>query len=78
MSKPLVTVPPSTELWRAVELMVRDDLRRLPVIENDKLVGMVTERDVLYWLVKVAYEPNMPEDLKKLLEAHARAHSLTI
>lgn len=76
MSKPLVTVPPDTEIWHAVELMIRDDLRRLPVIENDKLVGMVTERDVVYWLLKVAYEPSMPEDLKKLLEAHAQAHSV--
>ena len=76
MSKPLTTIPPSMEVWRAVELMVRKDLRRLPVIENDKLVGMVTERDILRWLVKVAYEPNLPEDLKKLLDARAQAHSI--
>lgn len=76
MSKPLITISPSTEVWQAVELMVRKDLRRLPVIENKKLVGMVTERDILRWLVKVAYEPNMPEDLGKLLEARAQAHAI--
>jgi CBS domain-containing protein len=76
MSKPLMTISPSTEVWQAVELMVRKDLRRLPVVEGDKLVGMVTERDVLRWLVKVAYEPNLPEDLKKLLETRAQAHSI--
>ena len=76
MSKPLLTVPPSMEIWQAVELMVREDLRRLPVIENKKLVGMITEKDILQWLVKVAYEPNMPDDLKKLLETRAQAHTL--
>jgi CBS domain-containing protein len=76
MSKPLVTIAPSMEIWKAVEEMVRDDIRRLPVIDNDKLVGMVTERDMMYWLIRVAYEPNMPGDLKKLLETRAHAHSL--
>jgi len=76
MSKPLVTVAPSMEIWKAVEQMVRNDIRRLPVIDGDKLVGMVTERDMLYWLVKVAYEPNMPEDLRNLLEARVQAHAL--
>ena len=76
MSKPLTTIPPSMEVWQAVELMVRKDLRRLPVIESDKLVGMVSERDILRWLVKVTYEPNLPEDLKTLLEARAQAHSI--
>jgi len=76
MSKPLVTVAPSMEIWKAVEQMVRNDIRRLPVIDGGKLVGMVTERDMLYWLVKVAYEPNMPEDLRKLLEARVQAHAL--
>ncbi len=76
MSKPLVTIAPSMEIWKAVEEMVRDDIRRLPVIDNDKLVGMVTERDMMYWLIRVAYEPNMPGDLKKLLETCAHAHSL--
>jgi CBS domain-containing protein len=76
MSKDLMTITPSTEVWQAVELMVRKDLRRLPVVEGDNLVGMVTERDILRWLVKVAYEPNLPEDLKKLLETRAQAHSI--
>jgi CBS domain-containing protein len=76
MSKPLITVGPSTEVWEAVELMVRKDILRLPVIEGDRLVGMVTERDILRWLVKVAYEPKIPDDLKKLLDKRAQAHAI--
>ena len=76
MSKPLVTAPPSMDIQDAVTLMVRKDIRRLPVVEGAKLVGMVTERDVMYWFVKVAYEPNVPEDLKALLEDRTNAHDL--
>jgi len=75
MSKPLVTVGPSAQVWEAVEQMVRKDIRRLPVIEGDKLVGMITERDIFRWVIKVAYEPNIPEDLKKLVETRAHAQA---
>jgi CBS domain-containing protein len=73
MSKPLVTIGPSAQVWEAVEQMVRKDIRRLPVIEGDKIVGMVTERDVFRWVIRVAYEPNIPEDLKKLVETRGHA-----
>ena len=76
MSKPLVTITPSAEVWQAVEQMVRKDIVRLPVVEDDRLVGMVTERDIFRWMIRVAYEPNLPEDLGKLLESRAQAHAL--
>ena len=76
MSKPLVTAPPLMEIWQAVEVMVRKDILRLAVVENEKLVGMVTERDIMRWLVKVAYEPNIPEDLNRLLETRVQAHAM--
>ena len=77
MSKPLIAVAPSTDVWEAVEQMVRKDVRRLAVILDKKLIGMVTERDILRWLLITAYEPNIPEDLKKLLEKRAQTHSLS-
>jgi CBS domain-containing protein len=76
MSKPLVTITPSEEVSEAVERMVRKDIRRLPVMEGDRLVGMVTERDVFRYLITVSYEPNLPEDLKRLIETRAQAHTL--
>jgi CBS domain-containing protein len=76
MSKPLVTVGPSAEVSQAVEQMVRKDIRRLPVIEGNRLVGMVTERDIFRYLIGVAYAPNVPEDLRKLIETRAQAHTL--
>jgi tRNA nucleotidyltransferase (CCA-adding enzyme) len=76
MSKPLVTIGPSAEVWQAVEQMVRKDIVRLPVMDGDKLVGIITERDVFRWVIKIAYEPNIPEDLRKLVESRAQAHAL--
>ena len=34
-SKPLVKITPSAEVWQAVEQMVRKDIERLPVVEDD-------------------------------------------
>lgn len=75
MSKPLVTIGPSAEVSQAVEQMVRKDIRRLPVMEGDRLVGMVTERDIFRWMIKVAYAPNIPEDLRKLVETRVQAQA---
>ena len=77
MSKPLVTIGPSAEVSQAVEQMVRKDIRRLPVMEGDKLLGMVTERDVFRYLITVSYAPNIPEDLRKLIETRTQAHALS-
>lgn len=66
-SKPLITVSPSTEIWVAFRLMVEKHVRRLPVIDGGKLVGIVTERDLFKWVVKVTYEPNIPDSLKRLI-----------
>jgi len=66
-SKPLITVPPNMEIWRAFALIVRKKIRRLPVEEHGKLVGVVNEWDLFRWAVRVFYEPNIPSELVKLL-----------
>jgi CBS domain-containing protein len=65
--RPMITVTPSTPLWEAFALLLKNKIRRLPVVENGRLVGIVTERDLFKWVVRVAYEPNIPEDLKDLI-----------
>ncbi|MBO8125924.1 MAG: CBS domain-containing protein [Firmicutes bacterium] len=47
MSTDLVTVSPETNILDALELMRKNNIRRLPVVEGDKLVGMVTEMDLV-------------------------------
>jgi CBS domain-containing protein len=63
----VITVEPKTPLWEAFALMLKNKIRRLPVVKNGELIGIVTERDLFKWAVKVAYEPNIPEDLRKLI-----------
>lgn len=43
MTKDLVTVTPKTKIFDAVDLMKKYDIHGLPVIDNDKLVGLITE-----------------------------------
>ena len=42
----VVTVPPDTTLPAALRLMKEQGIRRLPVMENGQLVGMVTRGDL--------------------------------
>ncbi|MFZ1758795.1 MAG: CBS domain-containing protein [Streptococcus suis] len=43
MTRKVVYISPDTTIAHAADLMREQDLHRLPVIENDKLVGLVTE-----------------------------------
>lgn len=43
MTKKVVFISPETTVAHATDIMREQNLRRLPVIENDRLVGLVTE-----------------------------------
>lgn len=45
MSEELITVSPDTSTEEAAELMAKHQIRRLPVVEGDKLVGIVSLGD---------------------------------
>ncbi len=47
MTKPLVTVESDTPVARALALMKEKDIRRLPVVKMGRLVGIVTEKDII-------------------------------
>ena len=46
MTRPVVTVKPRDTLRTARRLMAEHRINQLPVVRNDKLVGMVTDRDL--------------------------------
>ena len=54
MSSPVITAGPDEEVVFVFRRMSERRIRRLPVLENDRLVGMVTERDLLRWVDAVA------------------------
>ncbi len=51
MTRDVLTVTPETDIGEAAKLMVERGCGGLPVVENDKLVGIITERDMLELLV---------------------------
>ena len=61
MTKEVVTIEPDKELEDACSLMVEKDVKRLPVVDSGKLVGIITATDV------ISIQPKMIESLAKLL-----------
>ncbi|MFQ6065381.1 MAG: cyclic nucleotide-binding/CBS domain-containing protein [Candidatus Bathyarchaeia archaeon] len=47
MSKPLITIDDEAPLGEAVEIMANKNIRRLLVTEEEKIVGIVTLKDVM-------------------------------
>jgi CBS domain-containing protein len=47
MSKPLITTKSSDDVHDAVLMMVQKKIRRLPVLDGDELVGIITDADVI-------------------------------
>jgi CBS domain-containing protein len=45
-SRDLISVEPNNDLEEALQLMARHQVRRLPVVDNGKLVGMVAQADI--------------------------------
>jgi CBS domain-containing protein len=69
MSHPLITASPITPIWEAFETMVTKKIRRLPITEEGHLLGIVTERDLLMWVLRISYEPNIPDRIQKLIDS---------
>jgi CBS domain-containing protein len=67
MSSPLITVETTESVQDAMELMLMHGIRRLPVVKQRRLVGIVSERDVLRWVLRVSYEPHIPPEVREIL-----------
>ncbi|MGH7769693.1 MAG: CBS domain-containing protein [Candidatus Binatia bacterium] len=53
MSAPVITASPKTGVKEAARIMVDKKIGCLPVMENDSLVGLVTESDILRYVVNL-------------------------
>ena len=54
MSKKLLTINEQTTIFYAAQLMGHHRIRRLPVVKDKKLVGLITETDVVKAMTGVA------------------------
>lgn len=48
MSRPIITIPPDMPVVDALNLMKREHIRRTPVVKEGKMVGIVSDKDLLY------------------------------
>ena len=48
MSQEIVTIGPNTHKFMILDIMIKQHIRRLPVIENDKILGIVYISDLFY------------------------------
>jgi len=70
MSKNLRTISPDKTLTEASRIMAKYNIRRLPVIENGKLVGIITNKDIL------AIAPEQIEVLRELVAMKQEGESM--
>lgn len=47
MSAPLIHIGPDDEAWTAADIMYSRKIRRLPVVEEDRVLGLVSATDFL-------------------------------
>ena len=47
MSKPVITLSPNNSIKDAIQTMQLKNIRTLPVVENQDLQGIITEKDIL-------------------------------
>jgi len=48
MSQEIVTIGPNTHKFMILDIMIKQHIRRLPVVENDKILGIVYISDLFY------------------------------
>ena len=70
MTTPLVVVEPSTDLEEAVKLMFQNKIKKLAVVDANKLVGIVTLTDI------ARFQPKMIRMLKQLAAKQAAPKSM--
>jgi CBS domain-containing protein len=59
MTKTAVCTPPDASIQQAAERMKNLDVGALPVCEDDRLVGMITDRDIAIRSASEGHNPRM-------------------
>ena len=68
MSSPVITIHDTASIDEAARIMARKKIKRLLVMDNEKLVGIVTFTDI------VTQVPNMLGLLEELVRPHHRSY----
>lgn len=47
MSSPLISISPDESIWMVADLMFTRGVRKIPIIDEDKIIGIVTATDIV-------------------------------
>jgi len=61
MIKKVATIEPGEKIEDAVNVMIENQIKKLPVIDGDKLIGIITASDI------IVIEPKLIEEICKLI-----------
>jgi len=61
MTKKVITIKSDQTIEEAVELMVENQIKKLPVLDHNKLVGIVTATDL------ISFQPKVIDALAKMM-----------
>jgi len=53
MTKQVVTVEGDTQVEKVAGIMVERDINRIPVVENGKLIGIISRADIVRYIAKM-------------------------
>lgn len=71
MTAPVIYLRASQSMEECMAVMTEKHIRHLPVVENEKLVGIISIRDVIDWLV--AEKKLEIQELEKFIESRPEA-----
>jgi CBS domain-containing protein len=72
MTKKVISVRPNQSIEECMQLMTKEHIRHLPVVEGDKLVGLISIGDVVKGLM--SYDQTMIDNLQNYIEGSGYGH----
>jgi len=77
MTADVLTIHPDLDLFGIAHRFLGENVRRLPVVENGRLVGMVSRRDVLVGVEKMRSAVRNPPVAKRVTGLYLSANDST-
>lgn len=75
MSKPLIVIDPEADLEEALELMFKEQVKKLTVVRDKELVGLITMTDIarvhtamVEHMEKLAAKYDLPKRMEKVIQ----------
>ncbi|MEM2990597.1 MAG: CBS domain-containing protein, partial [Halobacteria archaeon] len=76
MTEKPITIYPSATPKQAAELMIENNIRGLPVMENERLIGMLTALDLVKWFSNSKSEVKVRDLMSSTIVTVHRYHSV--